>query len=318
MNSNCKVLIYYHNPDYVDRYEKLLREAGKDLQLFVCKNKEQIEQVIDEADIIFSGHTFPVELLGRARNLKWIQSMSAGVENYARPKLIPPHVVLTKIRGVFGPLMSEYVLGYMLAITQNMKKAFDDKGKKRWEPFLVDSIRHKMVGVMGLGSVGAYIAYQVHLTGVVVIALDEQEKRLPYVSHEYLVAEIEEFLSRADFVVLALPLTDATEGILGEKEFSMMKKDAYLINVSRGPLVQEEALLKALKQGSIAGAVLDVFNEEPLPQEHPLWDLDNVIITPHISGPTIPEDIAKIFIENLRRFEEGKKLEGVVDYEKEY
>ncbi len=125
-------------------------------------------------------------------------------------------------------------------------------------------------------------------------------------------------MGRSDFVVVTLPLTDANEGILGERELAMMKQSAYLMNVSRGPLVQEEALLKALKHGSIAGAVLDVFHEEPLPRDNPLWDLDNVIITPHISGPSIPEDIAKIFIENLKRFEEAKKLEGVVDHEREY
>lgn len=318
MKSKYTVLIYTHNPEYVDRYERLLREARKDLQLLVCKNREQIEKVIDQADIILSAHTFPGELIGKARKLKWIQSMSAGVENFARSNLLPPNIVLTKIKGVFGPIMSEYVVGYILAITQNMKKTFDNKEKKRWEPFLVDSVRRKTVGVMGLGSVGAYIAYQVHLMGAVVIALEEQEKRLPYVSHEYPITEMEEFLRRADFVVVTLPLTDANEGILGEREFSMMKESAYLINVSRGPLVQEEALLKALERGSIAGAVLDVFHEEPLPRDHPLWDLDNVIITPHISGPSIPEDIVKIFIENLRRFEEGKKLEGVVDHEKEY
>jgi len=313
-----RVLLYNHNPEYVDRYERLLREARKDLQLLVCKNGEQIGEVIDQADIIFSAHTFPGELVGKAGKLKWIQSMSAGVENFARSNLLPPDVVLTKIKGVFGPLMSEYVVGYILAITQNMKKTFENKGKKRWEAFLVDSIRRKTVGVMGLGSVGGYIAFQVHLMGATVIALEEQEKRLPYVSKEYSVTEIEEFLGRSDFVVVAFPLTDTTEGIVGEREFGMMKENAYLINVSRGPLVREEALLKALKQGSIAGAVLDVFHEEPLPRDHPLWDLDNVIITPHISGPSIPEDIAKIFIENLRRFEEGKTLEGVVDHEKEY
>jgi glyoxylate/hydroxypyruvate reductase A len=313
-----RVLLYNHNPEYVDRYERLLREARKDLQLLVCKNGEQIGEVIDQADIIFSAHTFPGELVGKAGKLKWIQSMSAGVENFARSNLLPPDVVLTKIKGVFGPLMSEYVVGYILAITQNMKKTFENKEKKRWKPFLVDSIRRKTVGVMGLGSVGAYIAFQVHLMGATVIALEEQEKRLPYVSKEYAVTEIEEFLGRSDFVVVAFPLTDTTEGIVGEREFGMMKESAYLINVSRGPLVREGALLKALKQGSIAGAVLDVFHEEPLPRDHPLWDLDNVIITPHISGPSIPEDIAKIFIENLRRFEEGKTLEGVVDHEKEY
>ena len=232
--------------------------------------------------------------------------------------LLPPNVVLTKIRGGSGPIMAEYVVGYILAITQNMKKTFVNKERKRWEPFLVDSIRGKTVGAMGLGSVRAYIAYQVHLMGALVIGLDEQEKRLPYVNKEYSPTEIEEFLGRSDFVVVTLPLTDANEGVLGEREFAMMKESAYLINVSRGPLVQEDALLKALKQGSIAGAVLDVFHEEPLPRDHPLWDLDNVIITPHISGPSIPEDIAQIFIENLKRFEEGKIFEGVVDHEKEY
>jgi len=318
VKTKYRVLIYYHNPEYVERYERLLEEARKDLQLIVCKDKNQIEDLIGDADILFSGHTFPVELISKARNLKWIQSMSGGVENYARSNVIPPGVLLTKIRGVFGPIMSEYVVGYILAVTQNMKKTFTDKEKKHWEPFVVDSIRRKIVGVMGLGSIGAYIAYQVHLMGAVVIALEEQEKRLPYVSQEYSITEMGEFLPRPDFVVMALPLTDATEGILGEREFAMMKETAYLINVSRGPLVQEDALLRALRQGSIAGAVLDVFHEEPLPRDHPLWELDNVIITPHISGPSIPEDIVEVFLENLKRFEEGKKLEGLVDLEKEY
>jgi len=318
MKSNYKVLIYYHIPEYVDRFQRLLREGREDIQLLVCKNKEQINQVIDKGDIIFSGYTFPVDLISKAGNLKWIQSMSAGVENYARSKLIPPNVIITKIKGIFGPIMSEYVVGYILAITQNMKKVFHNQKKRHWQPFVVDSVRHKTVGVMGLGSVGAYIAYQVYLMGAVVIALEEQEKRLPYVSQEYPVTEIEEFLGRSDFVVVTVPLTDATEGTIGEKEFKMMKKSAYLINVSRGPLVQERALLKALKQGSIAGAVLDVFNEEPLPKDHELWNLDNVVITPHISGPDIPEEIAKLFLENLKRFEEGKKLVGAVDREKAY
>jgi len=127
-----------------------------------------------------------------------------------------------------------------------MKKTFQNKEKKHWEPFLVDSIRRKTVGVMGLGSVGSYIAYQVYLMGAVVIALEEQERRLPYVSHEYAVTEIEEFLGRADFVVVTLPLTDANEGILGERGFAMMKESAHLINVSRGPLIADLLYRKRL------------------------------------------------------------------------
>ena len=127
MKSNYKVLIYYHIPEYVDRYERLLREARKDVQLLACKNKSQINQAVDKADIIFSGHTFPVNLIPNAKNLKWIQSTSAGVENYARSKLIPTNVIITKVKGVFGPIMAEYVIAYILAITQNMKKIFDNQ-----------------------------------------------------------------------------------------------------------------------------------------------------------------------------------------------
>ena len=318
MKSKYKILVYYHNLAHVDFYEKFLRESRKDLQLFVCRSIKEVEGVIDQADILFTGHMFPVELLSKAKNLKWMHSMAAGVERYARNKQFPPNLLLTKSKGTYGPIMAEYVVGYLLAITQNMGKIFKDKEKKRWEPFLVDSIRTKVVGIMGLGSVGATIAHRVHLMGVEVIGLEEEEKSLPYVTREYSVEEMEEFLNRSDFVVVAIPLTDYTEGILGEKEFAMMKKGAYLVNVSRGPLVQEKALLKALKEGPIAGAILDVFQEEPLPENHPLWNMDNVILTPHISGPAITDAIAKVFLRNLQKFEEGKKLEGVVDRQKQY
>jgi D-2-hydroxyacid dehydrogenase (NADP+) len=318
MKSQYKVLVYYHIPKFLKRYGKVLKEKRTDLPLFICDTKEKIEQHIEEADIIFSGHTFPVELLPKAKNLKWIQSISAGVENFVLSGSIPEQVVLTKITGVHGPIMSEYVLGYILAVTLNMKSAFESQKKKDWPYYVPDTLRAKTVGVIGLGSVGACIANKLHLVGAEVIGLEEQEKRLPYIGREYMVSEMKEFLERSDFVVMSLPLTLKTKGIFGEKEFAMMKKSAYFINISRGPLVREEALVNALKSGQIAGAILDVFSEEPLPKNHELWELDNVIITPHISGPSIPEDIVKVFLENLERFEENKELVGVVDRDKGY
>jgi len=318
MRSQYKVLVYYHIPEFLSRYEKLIKEKRSDLSLFICDSKEKIENHIEEADIIFSGHTFPVDLIPRAKKLKWIQSISAGVENFVLSASIPQQVVLTKITGVHGPIMSEYVLGYILAITLNMKQAFESQNKRKWPYYVPDTIRAKTVGVIGLGSVGACIAYKLHIVGAEVIGLEEQEKRLPFMSREYLVSEMKDFLERSDFVVMSLPLTPKTQGIFGKREFAMMKKSAYFINISRGALVQEEALIKALKNGQIAGAILDVFSEEPLPKNHELWKLDNVIITPHISGPSIPEDIVKVFLENLRRFEENKELVGVVDRDKGY
>lgn len=313
-----KVLVYYHKTKYLQKYKELLDNSGKDLELFICENKKQIEEAIKQAEIIFAGHAFPGELITKAKNLKWIQSMSGGVENYTMSNSLPAGVILTKIKGIFGQAMSEYVLSYILFTTQKMQRVLEYKQKKQWEPFIVDSIRHKTAGIMGLGSVGSYIAYKLHMVGVKVISFDEQEKKLPYVEQEYFYTDREEFLARSDFVILSLPLTSATKGIIGPKELDIMKDTAYLINVSRGHLVQEDALIDALNNNKIAGAILDVFYEEPLPQEHPFWKLDNVIITPHISGPSLPEDIVKLFLNNLERYENGRKLEGLVDFNKGY
>jgi glyoxylate/hydroxypyruvate reductase A len=311
-----RVLLYSHNPKYVDRYLKLIKGARKDVQVLPCRNKADILRQIGKADIIFSGHTFPVEVIPKAKRLRWIQSMSAGVENFVHSEHVPRQVRLTRVEGVFGPIMSEYIIGYILAVTQNMKIVFENQKKKEWKPFVVDSLRNKTVGVMGLGSIGAYVAYKLYLMGAEVIGLDEQARKLPYVKREYCPLEMEEFLGNADFVVVTMPLTESTRGLVADKQFAAMKRTAYLVNICRGPVVNERALLRALKDGRIGGAILDVFEKEPLPRRHELWKMNNVLLTPHISGPSIPEDIAPIFIENLKRFKEGKPLRGLVDRER--
>jgi glyoxylate/hydroxypyruvate reductase A len=318
MDYKYKVLVYYHKPEYIDKYKELIEESRKDIALLMCKNDEEIDKYIGEADIIFSGSTFPVNFLRKAKKLKWIQSMSAGVENFTSSGLIESNIILTKIKGVFGPIMSEYVIGHIFAITQNIKNIYGYQSKKIWKPFVVDSIRDKTVGIMGLGSVGADIAYRLHLLGVNVIAIDEQEKRLPYIGQEYLIDDLYDFLVKPDFLIITLPLTNKTRNLIGENEFNIMKKNIYIFNISRSGIVQTEALIKALKSKKISGAVLDVFDKEPLPKDHELWTLDNVTITPHISGPSLPEDIVKVFLDNLVRFEKNKKLKGIVDLKKEY
>jgi len=318
MDYKFKVLVYYHKPEYLDKYKELIEKSRKDIVLLMCKNNEEIAKYIGEADIIFSGSTFPVHFLRKAKKLKWIQSMSAGVENFTSSGLIEPNIILTKIKGVFGPIMSEYVIGHIFAITQNIKNIYDNKRNKIWKPFVVDSIRNATIGIMGLGSVGAYIAYRLHLLEVNVIAIDEQEKRLPYIDQEYLIDDLYDFLVKPDFLIITLPLTNKTRNLIGENEFNIMKKNIYIFNISRSGIVQTKALIKALKSKKISGAVLDVFDKEPLPKDHELWTLDNVTITPHISGPSLPEDMVKVFLDNLVRFEKNKKLKGIVDLKKEY
>lgn len=195
--------------------------------------------------------------------------MSAGVENFTTLGLIKSNVILTKIKGISGPIMSEYVIAHIFAITQNMKKIYKCQEDKMWEPFVVDSIRNKTVAIMGLGSVGAHIAYKLHLLGLNVIAIDEQEIKLPYISQEYLIEDLYEFLAKLDFIIVALPLiTTKTKNLIKDNELSKMKRDAYVFNISRSGIIQTEALIKALKHNIIKGAVLDVFDEEPLPKDH--------------------------------------------------
>jgi glyoxylate/hydroxypyruvate reductase A len=318
MDYKYKVLVYYHKSKYIDKYKELIEKSRKDIALLMCKNEEEIDKYIGEADIIFSGSTFPVNFLRKAKKLKWVQSMSAGVENFTSSGLIESNIILTKVKGVFGPIMSEYVIGHIFAITQNIKNIYENKRNKIWKPFVVDSIRNATIGIMGLGSVGAYIAYRLHLLGANVITIDEQEKRLPYIGQEYLIDDLYDFLVKPDFLIITLPLTSKTRNLIGENEFNIMKKNIYIFNISRSGIVQTEALIKALKSKNISGAVLDVFDKEPLPKDHELWTLDNVTITPHISGPSLPEDIVKVFLDNLVRFEKNKKLKGIVDLKKEY
>lgn len=318
MDYKYKVLVYYHKSKYIDKYKELIEKSRKDIALLMCKNDEEIDKYIGEADIIFSGSTFPVNFLRKAKKLKWIQSMSAGVENFTSSGLIESNIILTKVKGVFGPIMSEYVIGHIFAITQNIKNIYENKRNKIWKQFVVGSIRNATIGIMGLGSVGAYIAYRLHLLGANVITIDEQEKRLPYIGQEYLIDDLYDFLVKPDFLIITLPLTSKTRNLIGENEFNIMKKSIYIFNISRSGIVQTEALIKALKSKKISGAVLDVFDKEPLPKDHELWTLDNVTITPHISGPSLPEDIVKVFLDNLVRFEKNKKLKGIVDLKKEY
>jgi len=318
VDSHINVLVYNHIPAYLDRYEKLLRDARPDVNFMICHDKREIASHINRTDVILSGHTFPVELLSRASNLKWIQSISAGVENYVLSGAVPSHATLTKVTGVHGPIIADYVLGYMLAITLKIRAGLDNQKIREWPYYEPGTVRGKTAGVMGLGSVGSVIALRLHQAGLKVIGFDEQTKHLPFLREVFLPGDLMHFLSLPDFVVMALPLSPRTKAIIGGEELKAMKTGAYLFNISRGPLIHEEALVHALRTGDIAGAVLDVFEKEPLPKDHELWNMENVYITPHISGPSLPEDVVKIFLENLKRFEMKKRLKGVVDFKKGY
>jgi glyoxylate/hydroxypyruvate reductase A len=189
---------------------------------------------------------------------------------------------------------------------------------RRWEPLTPALLRGKTLGVVGVGSIGRVIAQVGRAFQMRTLGLSRTGRRIPEVDKVYRRPAFHEFLAASDYVVLVVPLTPETRGILGEPELHAMRPEAWLVNLGRGSLIQEPALVRALQERWIAGAVLDVFSEEPLPSEHPFWALPNVVVTPHISGPSMPEEIAPIFNENLRRFLTGRPLRGRVDIRRGY
>jgi glyoxylate/hydroxypyruvate reductase A len=260
---------------------------------------------------------FPTKLLPSARRLRWIQVMGAGVDAFLDAPF-PPRVTLTRVVDVFGPWMAEYTFAWLLWGAQQTEHFRAAQRAQRWEPVTPTLLRGKTLGIVGLGSIGRTIARLGRAFGMRVLGMNRSGRRVPDVERVYRRAAVRELLRASDYVVLVVPLTPETRGVLGEAELRAMRPGAWLVNIGRGALVQEDSLLRALRERWIAGAVLDVFLDEPLPVEHPFWDLPNVVVTPHVSGPNDPAEIAPVFNDNLQRFLQGRALRGRVDIGRGY
>jgi glyoxylate/hydroxypyruvate reductase A len=243
--------------------------------------------------------------------------MGAGVDRFLDAPF-PPKVVLTRVEAAFGPWMAEYTLGWLLWSAQHMEAFRAAQRARQWEPVMPTLLQGKTLGVVGLGSIGRAIGRLGRAFAMRVLGMNRSGRKIPEVERVYRRAGLRELLRASDYVVLAVPLTPETRGLIGEAELRAMRPGALLVNVGRGNLVQEDALVRALQERWIAGAVLDVFAEEPLPPAHPFWGMPNVVVTPHISGPNDPPDIAAVFNDNLRRFLAGRALRGRVDIRRGY
>ena len=303
--------------DMEDKYIRGIRESVSSVELEIMKSqdKEKLMELIKDAEIVFAGRLTP-EMFRAGKKLQWVHSSSAGVERLLFPELVVSSVILTNSRGIHPIQVSEHALGLMLCLVRGLHKLIRFQPGREWRHVKVDELWGKTIGVIGLGTIGSEIARKAKALGMTVFAI----KKRPGVKPEYVdrllsPEGLPELLSASDFVVVIAPLTKETEGMIGERELKLMKPTAYLINVARGKIVREADLIRALKEGWIAGAGLDVFEEEPLPKSSPLWDLENVIITPHMAGstPYYWERATALFCENLKRFVGGKPLINIVD-----
>jgi phosphoglycerate dehydrogenase-like enzyme len=284
--------------------------------------KDELDKLLAETEVLF-GFVPPKNIIKRAPRLKWMQVTSAGVDRHQGTEIWNSDIILTGVSGIHATPISEFVMGLMLMFAKNTPLSFKMMQTRQWQRYMPGTLRGKTVGIIGLGHIGGEVARLSKAFGMKVIATRRSVKAASKAKNVDLLlppSRMKELLGQSDYVVLTLPLTPETKHIIGEAELKAMKPTAYIMNIGRGPLIDQDALIKALNEKYIAGAGLDVTVPEPLPKESRLWDFDNVILSPHISGGM--EDYmlqaTELFCDNLKRYIAGKKLLNVIDKKKGY
>ena len=278
-----------------------------------------LAEAMDGADVLYQWHSFSPALRenwAAASSLKWVHVSAAGVSQLLFDDLINSDVVYTNSRGVLSRAIAEFALGFVLDIAKDSQGSLRLQQARRWQHRVTQKIQGQRVLVVGTGSIGREIASLFRAVGLQVSGAGRSSRPADeYFDKIYSSQDLTGIVWDYDYLVLAAPLTDETRGLVDANILSAMKPTAHLINVGRGELVQTEALVGALTSRSIAGAALDVVHPEPLPAEHPLWSMENVILTPHMSGDSEDylDDLGKLFVENLKRFSRGEPLQNIVD-----
>jgi phosphoglycerate dehydrogenase-like enzyme len=284
--------------------------------------KKELDALLAEAEVLF-GFVPPQNIIARAPHLGWFQTTSAGVDRHQGTEIWNSKVIITGASGIHATPIGEFVMGLMLMFAKNTPLSFKMMQTREWLRYSPGTLRGKTVGIIGLGHIGAEVARLAKAFGMRVIATRQSAKAGDKAKNVDLLlpaGRMKELLAQSDYVVLTLPLTPETTRIIGEAELKAMKPTAYIMNIGRGPLIDQDALIKALEEKRIAGAGLDVMVPEPLPKDSRLWGFDNVILSPHVSGGM--EDYmlraTDLFCENLKRYTAGKPLLNVVDRKKGY
>lgn len=303
-----------------DRHTKAIKTAAPNSIITSCHIEEAAEHIAT-ANILLTWGTMNLRpLYPTAVNLKWVHALSAGVEDLIFPEIISANTLLTNSRGIHGIPISEHVLAMMLSFTRGLNVFIRQQQQKEWKRTPVVEIYDKTIGIVGLGSIGREIAKKAKGMGMHVVASKQTMTTELFIDELYTSDQLHELLAVSDFVVVALPLVEETKDLFTIKEFSMMKSSAYFINIARGGVVKQDDLVTALEQGVIKGAGLDVFDQEPLAETSPLWDMPNVIITPHLAAlsPNYLDRAIKLFADNLSRFIQNKDMLNIIDKEKGY
>jgi glyoxylate/hydroxypyruvate reductase len=313
------ILVYsiYHSD--IARFERLLACALPDISIHCASSPEQAAPYLDETAILY-GWGFPPEMLTRMPKLRWLQKMGAGVDEIVEHWPFGSGVLLTRTDGkLIAPRMAEYVLGAILDKSMRFDAARAQQQARHWAFFEVGTVRNLTVGIAGLGAIGSMIAQAARTLGARVVGWRRSRQACAPVDELFAgEGDLPRFVSACDVIVLVLPLTRDTRNLFAADLLACCRRGTHIINVGRGGLIDEDALLAAIAAGIVGHATLDVFATEPLAPDHPFWGNPHVTITPHVCGPLVPEDVVPHFLANYAAFASGQPLRNVIDLERQY
>jgi phosphoglycerate dehydrogenase-like enzyme len=300
------------------RYKELLDIANlKDLKITTAVSLEALDKEAYQCNILLASPDLAYRALPQLPELHWMQSTWAGVNKLLGDDCRKDYL-LTGVKDVFGPIMSEYVFCYILMHARNARKCYELQKRKQWKMPMPGLLRGKKIGIMGVGSIGSSIAATAKHFSMITLGYANTASPRTDIDKMFNPGQLTEFVAELDYLVAILPQTPETDHLINREVFHAMKQESIFINVGRGNVVDENSLVDALRSGEIAGAILDVFQEEPLPQSHPFWEIPEITITSHKAALTYPEDIAPIFVENYDRYVAGKELLFQIDFDKGY
>jgi phosphoglycerate dehydrogenase-like enzyme len=313
-------LLVLANP--TERQLAMLDQLPPETSVAVGENAEAFERLAPDADVIFnwsgSGDLLR-EVFRMCPRVRWVHTRSAGLDGLLFPELVESPAALTNASGVFSQSLGEFALAGILFFAKDLRRMIRNQAAGKWEQFDITEIAGQALGIVGYGDIGRAVAARARAMGMRVVAVKRHAPPAgvadAYAERIYTSDHMVEMIASSDYIVAAAPLTAETRGLIGEREFAAMKPAAVVINLGRGPVIDEAAMVRALTERRIRGAVLDVFDIEPLPEGHPLYALDNVLLSPHSADhtPDWLERAMQFFLDNYARFEKGQPLNNLVD-----
>lgn len=320
MDNNTVLVLSNPTEPQLAMLEALPPETG----IIVGNHTEAFERTVGDANIIFNWSGSPAlfrDVFKMCSSLHWVHSRAAGLDDVLFPELVASSVPLTNGTGVFSAPLGEFVLGAILFFAKDFRRLVRNQSAGIWEPFDITEIAGQTAGIVGYGDIGRAVATRLHAMGVRILAARRTAHHAdPLIERFYGSDSLPEMIAQCDYVIVAAPLTPETRGLLGAREFAAMKPTALVVNVGRGAVIDEEAMIRALSEKRILGAALDVFTTEPLPAGHPFFQMDNVLLSPHSADHTAEwlNRAMQFFLTQFDRFAKGHPLLNVVDKKRGY